>query len=233
MQETNAVSFHNSISRHFSDKYKSSPDFIERRQVWEKLLDKYIKPGFNVLDAGCGAGIFSIMSAEIGANVLGIDGSEAMIEICKEQKAGAANDLTVEFKCAMLPAEPILNKDSYFDVIISSSVLEYINPLNPVMETFKRVIKKDGILILSFPNKQGIYRKAEKIFFNLTGKPGYYAFVHNTYTLNEFEGYCKIFGFSLIESDFYGGRSFLNKMTAWMGDKISKNICVVVLKNNN
>jgi hypothetical protein len=101
------------------------------------------------------------------------------------------------------------------------------------METLKKVSKKDGILIISFPNKQGIYRKAEKLLFSLTGRPQYYAYVHNTWSLAQFEAYCKKFGFSLIESDYYGGNNVLNKMTTWMGNKISKNICVAVLKNNN
>lgn len=233
MQETNAISFHNSISKQFSDKYNNSPDFIVRKRVWQKLLEKYVTTNSDVLDAGCGNGIFSIMAAQLGANVLGIDGSQAMIDLCNDQKAILDKDLAVEFKCATLPANSILNRKVFYDVIISSSVLEYIKPLEQVMEILKNVSKKGGILIISFPNKQSLYRKAEKILFSMIKKPDYYAFVYNTWTLAEFKQYCKKFGLNVIESEFYGGQSILSRMTRWMGDKISKNICVVVLKNNN
>jgi 2-polyprenyl-3-methyl-5-hydroxy-6-metoxy-1,4-benzoquinol methylase len=233
MKKTNAVSFHDSISKTFSDKYNKSPDFIERKHIWQQLLQKYVKPDIKVLDAGCGNGIFSIMAARLGAQVIGIDGSQAMIDLCNEEKEVFAKDIVIEFKCAMLPANSILNKTNYFDLIILGSVLEYIKPLDEVMETLKNVSKKDGFLIISFPNRDSLYRKMEKILFSLIKMPYYYTFVHNTWTLTQFEIYCKKFGFNVVESEFYGGQNFINKLTAKMGDKISKNLCVVVLKNNN
>ena len=39
-----------------------------------RLLEKYIKPGMDVIDAGCGTGILSVIAAKLGANcVLGLD----------------------------------------------------------------------------------------------------------------------------------------------------------------
>ena len=50
-----------------------------------KALEKYVKDGMRVLDAGCGSGILSIAAAKLGAEeVLGVDIDEEAVRVSRE-----------------------------------------------------------------------------------------------------------------------------------------------------
>jgi len=50
----------------------------------KKILAKYVKPGMNVLDFGCGPGLFSVEMAEMGARVIAADLQQEMLDKLKE-----------------------------------------------------------------------------------------------------------------------------------------------------
>lgn len=53
--------------------------------VWEAMLDAdRVGKGTSILDAGCGGGGASVLAAQRGAIVSGLDGSEALIAIAGE-----------------------------------------------------------------------------------------------------------------------------------------------------
>lgn len=53
-----------------------------------EMIEKYMKPGDKVLDAGCGSGILAIAAALLGAGeVLGVDIDETAVEVAKENIA--------------------------------------------------------------------------------------------------------------------------------------------------
>lgn len=50
-----------------------------------RALEKYIRPGMSMLDAGCGSGILSIAAAKLGAaDVLGVDIDEEAVRVSEE-----------------------------------------------------------------------------------------------------------------------------------------------------
>jgi Methyltransferase domain len=72
-----------------------------------------IGPGNSVLDVGCGPGGFCRLAAETGATVVGIDASQALVEICRERVPAGRFDVgDLQF----LPYE----NDS-FDVVTGST----------------------------------------------------------------------------------------------------------------
>ena len=57
----------------------------ETTSMCVKALEKYVKEGDSVLDAGCGSGILSIAAAKLGAgSVLGVDIDEEAVRVSKE-----------------------------------------------------------------------------------------------------------------------------------------------------
>lgn len=57
----------------------------ETTSMCVKALDKYMKPGMKVLDAGCGSGILSIAAAKLGAgDAFGVDIDEEAFRVSKE-----------------------------------------------------------------------------------------------------------------------------------------------------
>ena len=57
----------------------------ETTSMCMRALEKYVKPGMSMLDAGCGSGILSIAAAKLGAaDVLGVDIDEEAVRVSEE-----------------------------------------------------------------------------------------------------------------------------------------------------
>jgi len=97
-----------------------------------------------VLDAGCGPGVYSEWLLDHGAEVTGVDYSEAMIELAEERTKGRGT-----FHVADL-SEPIdLLSDSEFDMVVCPLVLDYIRDWIPTLQEFNRILKDQGRLLFS------------------------------------------------------------------------------------
>jgi glycosyltransferase involved in cell wall biosynthesis/ubiquinone/menaquinone biosynthesis C-methylase UbiE len=214
LKPKNAIDFHSDTAVEFDGKYVQSSQFQQRYQVWTMLLDQYIKPEMKVMDAGCGSGVFSIYLALKKCIVLGIDGSEKMIELCK--KYSQAKNLAISFQQAILPFDNVDNFDKQ-DVILCSSVLEYITDYEIVIEQFKELLNSNGILIISMPNRDSWYRKIEKYIFKLTEKPPYYKYIQHILTEKDFSKRLKYYGFELQEFTYYPNTTIFSRLLKLVG----------------
>lgn len=179
-QNDPAVEWHDEIAERFDAGYGRSPAFMERHNVWRALINRSLAGGDKVLDAGCGSGVFSFLAAEKAGHVDAIDGSANMITIARREMArhGCTN---IAFSQAML-ADLAAYPGNQYDLIMSSSVLEYVDDYHLIIAEFSRLLRPGGRLLLSMPNADAIYRKAEAMAFKVTGRPRYYAHVHNVVT---------------------------------------------------
>ncbi|MFZ5967075.1 MAG: class I SAM-dependent methyltransferase [Bacillota bacterium] len=100
--------------------------------------------GKSVLDAGCAAGWYTKWLLEKGANVIAVDFSPNMIEMTKKRVGNKAKVLWADLN------EPLnFIEDKSLDIVLSSLTLHYIKNWEPVMCEFRRVLKKEGILVFS------------------------------------------------------------------------------------
>jgi glycosyltransferase involved in cell wall biosynthesis/2-polyprenyl-3-methyl-5-hydroxy-6-metoxy-1,4-benzoquinol methylase len=213
-QPKNAIDFHSDTAVEFDGKYGQSSQFQHRFEVWTTLFEQYLNPEMKVLDAGCGSGIFSIYLALKKCIVLGIDGSEKMIELCK--KYSQAKNLEISFQRAILPFENIGNFEKQ-DAILCSSVLEYITDYEIVIQQFKELLNPRGILIISMPNKDSWYRKIEKYIFKFTGKPPYYQYIQHILTEKDFSKRLKYYGFELQKLTYYPNTTIFSRLLKLVG----------------
>ena len=98
--------------------------------------------GEKVLDLGCGYGFFTDYFRSIGANAIGVDGSEKMIEIAKERypiTAFTVMDITT----------PLAFESNQFDIVFSNQVLMDIENIDFVFSECRRILKTGGILYYS------------------------------------------------------------------------------------
>lgn len=99
-----------------------------------------------LLDAGCGEGYLTRYYAKRGAVVTGIDISKQLIDTAI--KLTKKEELSVEYNvsdiCDMRSIET-----ERFDIILSNLVLLNIPCLDKALDEFHRVLKGDGILIIS------------------------------------------------------------------------------------
>jgi glycosyltransferase involved in cell wall biosynthesis/SAM-dependent methyltransferase len=227
----NAIDFHSDTAIEFNDNYQKSPQFQERFIVWTSLFEQYIKPEMSVLDAGCGSGIFSIYLAQKKCTVVGIDGSKKMIELCNQYKT--EKSLSISFLRAELPF--INPKDfAHKDVVLCSSVLEYIVDYQKVIEQFKEILNSNGVLIISMPNQESWYRKVEKYIFRLTQKPTYYAYTQHVISEKSFTKTLNLYGFELKDLVYYPNSNWFSKLMKWIGlnEKYTNTMFVGVYKIN-
>lgn len=116
-------------------------EFVEgNKRVVESRFEHF--NGEKVLDLGCGYGFFTDYFRSIGADAIGIDGSEKMIEIAKDRYP--MTDFSV-----MDITMPYAFENNQFDVVFSNQVLMDIENIDFVFSECNRILKTGGIFYYS------------------------------------------------------------------------------------
>ena len=126
------------ISKHIGGK-KATDELVQACKITE---------GSNVLDVGCGVGQTPVYLAQkYGCKVTGVDISARMIKRAIERKE-KNNAIKTTFLVAdaskTLPFE-----DNTFDIVMTESVLNFIENKEKALLEFKRVAKADGYVCLN------------------------------------------------------------------------------------
>lgn len=109
----------------------------------------------HILDVGTGTGFFLNEMKDYGWLVTGI-----------EKSGDARKFAKTEFNLDNLPTEELFKlKGNSYDVISLWHVLEHIHQLNENMETFFKLLKKNGKLIIAVPNNDSYDAKHYKEFW--------------------------------------------------------------------
>lgn len=227
-----ATDFHSKIATDFDNKYKTSQAFMERFLLWESILEKYIKKEDKIIDAGCGSGVLTFFLADKVSKIIGIDGSKQMIDICLKKNRELKK--RVQFEQAFLPL--LLNNDDFndVDIIISSSVLEYVQELEECVIDFHNRLKINGILIVSIPNKSAIYRSFEKIVFKVFGVPSYYKYVKNIFSITDFNKWMMGLGYEYVEHNYYSNSDIISRFLKYfLSEKLTNNLFLGVYRKIN
>ena len=97
---------------------------------------------FSLLDIGCGVGDFLHYAKEKGCNITGIEPNEDARKVAESK-----------LDCRILTPEKLKDlPDNSFDIITMWHVLEHVTDLNTEIHHLKRLLKKDGKLVLALPN---------------------------------------------------------------------------------
>jgi ubiquinone/menaquinone biosynthesis C-methylase UbiE len=102
--------------------------------------------GKRVLDAGCGYGYYSILLARSGARVTGIDISERMIELAKNNAREAS--VKCQFFVCDVQNLSMFSKNT-FDMVVSSVVVGDLDFLEKAFSEVYRVLKRNGTFAFS------------------------------------------------------------------------------------
>lgn len=101
-------------------------------------------PGKRVLEAGCGDGTYSAWLADRGAEVLGIDLSQEMIDVAQRQHGDE-----LEFRQADVEESLSFVDNQHFDLVLCQHMFSHLSELTPTLNEFARVLKPDGTMVLS------------------------------------------------------------------------------------
>jgi SAM-dependent methyltransferase len=128
------------------------PTFMHGRIIEAEHLARYawiarLAAGRRVLDAACGTGYGAQLIADAGASeVVGVDIDEATVAAA----SGVVGD-GVSLQVGDLHRLPFA-EDS-FDLIACFEAIEHVADPEPVLDELRRVLRPDGVLALSTPNR--------------------------------------------------------------------------------
>lgn len=108
-----------------------------------RLINQYLNPqaGEYILDAGCGTGhLLNHTLSGSEANGYGIDFSGAALEIASRRYP--------MFRFMQTDLRAIALRDRSLDKITCFNVIEHIAEQDAVMEEFKRILKRGGLLVI-------------------------------------------------------------------------------------
>jgi SAM-dependent methyltransferase len=127
------------------------PQAMHGRLIEAEHLARYwwaaaLVPGKRVLDAGCGTAYGSEILARSGASeVVGVDLDQAVVE------AARASTGTVSLEVADVRHLPY--PDASFDAAVCFEVIEHVDDPETILDELRRVLRPDGLLIVSSPNR--------------------------------------------------------------------------------
>ena len=135
----------NNMEKEFESRYHELEEnhwwFKARRDILMNLIEKFPKES-KILDIGCSGGALIKKLEKIGyTNCTGVDISEKAIKLCKSR--GIKN-------CYLMDGGKISFNEK-FDFIIASDVLEHIKDDKKAVQTWKKVLAKNGRIICFVP----------------------------------------------------------------------------------
>ena len=123
------------------------------REIWYEHFHRYALAArwcadSRTLDAACGEGYGSAVLARSAMSVEAVDISETTITHARQRYGQVGNLAFQVADCINLPFD-----DNEFDRVVSFETLEHLAEHDRLLAEFRRVLKPDGFLILSSPDK--------------------------------------------------------------------------------
>lgn len=124
-----------------SHNIRSNDEYV----AWMNALKKSIPPDCNsILDIGCGTGELSLLIAEMGYTVTGVDLSSKMLS--KARSKALAKGLEIRFE--MGDAESLPYEDETFDSVFTRHLLWTLPNPQKGVESWHRVLKNGGRVMI-------------------------------------------------------------------------------------
>lgn len=114
------------------------------RMAWSELFRRTLPPApARIADLGCGTGSISILAAELGHRVDGVDFSDQMLHIARAKSEGLAGVTFVSGDAA----RPALAERTY-DAVVSRHVLWAFPDPAAALTAWGRLLRRGGRLVL-------------------------------------------------------------------------------------
>jgi ubiquinone/menaquinone biosynthesis C-methylase UbiE len=151
-----------------------------RYKVAVDLVVKYVENNFNkdqnikILDLGCGDGVLLYLLSERTENFnidfYGVDSSDIALQVAS-QKNKSINFINSD-------VYELSFENDFFDIIVSSDVIEHVTYPEKMLGEIKRVLRKDGFAVIGTPikitekplDKNHYQEFFQEEFLNLFGK---------------------------------------------------------------
>ena len=142
--------------------------YLSRRSYFEKRYRRNItnikrfKHEGKLLDVGCNIGLFLNVAREEGFSVMGV-------ELNKGCAQYGINNFKLDIRSDYL--ENISFADASIDVVTLFDVLEHVPNIHDFLSEVRRILKKDGLLVIQSPNIQSLMAKLTRSNWNWLTPP--------------------------------------------------------------
>jgi SAM-dependent methyltransferase len=150
----------------WSAKYRPGAALAWRVDAFVRAVEAQRPAPARVLDFGCGAGQLASAFAGRGYAVTGADVAEAMLDEARRAEAGG-----VEWRL-LAPGARLPFEAAAFDVVVASSVLEYVTDAAATVGEWARVLRPGGVLVFTVPNVRHPVRRVERALALVARAPG-------------------------------------------------------------
>ena len=158
--------FHENIADTWSHGY-SRQGFGKRLGCFASILDRQVVPGARWLDLGCGSGVLTGELLKRGASVLAVDGSPAMLREAQLHVARTGHSGATWLQSDVERMDGI--RGCTFDGILCSSVIEYVERPQALLDEACRTLVPGGRLVISIPPKHSFVRTVQKMARRVAG----------------------------------------------------------------
>ncbi|HEX3716452.1 MAG TPA: class I SAM-dependent methyltransferase [Verrucomicrobiae bacterium] len=157
---TPATVFFSGVGESHSSQYNSKACFRDRLNLFVQGVRRTTPLPAAVLDYGCGPGNISLVLGGLGYNVVGLDGASGMVNLGRE-RAAASGCSNVRFE--HVDAASFDSSIGPFDVIVCSSVIEYVEDDVSLLKKLIASLRPGGHLLVSVPHRGNIFTPLEPI----------------------------------------------------------------------
>lgn len=142
----------------YEEHTSSGHSFRARRSKAHALLGK--GPLGDLLDVGGASGVyFDALKSQVTSYHI-LDVSPLMIEQARNIKSG-----DVPLFCHLASAYKLPFPNEHFDTVLAMGVLEYLDEPWKALEEMTRVVKRGGVILVSYPNIQSPMRRLSQVAY--------------------------------------------------------------------
>ncbi len=107
--------------------------------------------GKKILDIGCSQGIISLILAKEGHEVIGVDNEQPSLEYARKDLQNYDQQTIQKVKFLWMDANKLDFQKEIFDTVILGEILEHLVKPEAVLSEVQRVLKKEGVTIITVP----------------------------------------------------------------------------------
>lgn len=121
--------------------------------------------GLEVLDAGCGPGLYLAELLERGAVASGFDASAPMVDLARKRVAGRADVLQARL------GDELPYVDGAFDRVVCALAIHYVDDRRAALAELYRVLTPGGVLVLSTQHPMADWLDKGGSYFDVAIEP--------------------------------------------------------------
>ncbi len=167
------------LAQDWATRYRTTESFATRLQVVGAAIRDTVAEGDDVLDFGCGAGVFAAVASSRAGRVVAVDINGDMLRASTADPTLLARivaPLGVAYRPHVVERVnagiDALAANARFDVAIAIAVLEYVPDLPAHVRALAASLRPGGRLLVTYPDARSLVRRVEGPVDRLASRAG-------------------------------------------------------------